>query len=77
MKLGTPPSSSVRLVDQMRKRIRYLHYSPEIDTGYQFETRALRRRSATGAQTHLTGTPHYCYQFDCYLPILNERKFHF
>jgi hypothetical protein len=36
MKLGTPPLKSTRLMDQMRERIRYLHYSLKTEQGIRF-----------------------------------------
>ena len=36
MKPGTPPLKSIRLMDQMRERIRYLHYSLSTEKTYQY-----------------------------------------
>ena len=34
MKPGTPPLQSIRLLDQVRERIRYLHYSLRTEQPY-------------------------------------------
>ena len=34
MKPGNPPLQSIRLPDQMRERIRYMHYSLSTETVY-------------------------------------------
>lgn len=39
MKLGTPALRSPRLLDQVRERIRYLHYSLQIEKGYLYWAR--------------------------------------
>ena len=36
MKPGTPPLLSVRLLDQVRERIRYLHYSLSTEKTYLY-----------------------------------------
>jgi hypothetical protein len=36
MKPGTPPLKSTRLMDQMRERIRYLHYSLSTEKLYLY-----------------------------------------
>ena len=39
MKLGAPPLQSVRLLDQVRERVRYLHYSLKTEKAYLYWTR--------------------------------------
>ena len=36
MKHGTPPLQSVRLLDQVREHIRYLHYSLSTERSYLY-----------------------------------------
>ena len=47
MKPGTPPMQSTRLLDQVRERIRYLHYSLKTEKAYLYWTRFFIRWSAT------------------------------
>ena len=47
MKPGTPPLQSVRLLDQVCERIRYLHYSLKTEKAYLFWIRFFVRWSAT------------------------------
>ena len=55
MKPVTPPLQSVRLLDQVRERIRYLHYSLKTEKAYLYWIRFFVRRSATrpGGMRHL------------------------
>lgn len=39
MKPGNPPLQSIRLLDQVRERIRYLHYSLSIEKTYLYWVR--------------------------------------
>ncbi len=39
MKPGTPPQYSTRLLDQLRERIRYLHYSSNTEKVYLYWVR--------------------------------------
>ena len=39
MKPGNPPLQSVRLLDQMRERIRYMHYSLSTEKVYLYWVR--------------------------------------
>jgi hypothetical protein len=41
MKPGNPPLQSFRLLDQVRERIRYLHYSYSTEKTYVYWTRFL------------------------------------
>ena len=47
MKLGAPPLQSVRLLDQVRERVRYLHYSLKTEKAYLYWIRFFIRWSAT------------------------------
>ena len=47
MKPGMPPLQSVRLLDQVRERIRYLHYSLKTEKAYLYWIRFFIRWSAT------------------------------
>ena len=50
MKPGDPPLQSVRLLDQMRERIRYMHYSLSTEKVYLYWVRFFIRWSARGGQ---------------------------
>ena len=41
MKPGTPPLQSTRLLDQLRERIRYMHYSLSTEKVYLYWARFL------------------------------------
>ena len=43
MKPGAPPLQSTRLLDQVRERIRYLHYSPKTEKAYLYCIRFFTR----------------------------------
>ena len=47
MKPGTPPLQSIRLLDQVRERIRYLHYSLKMEKAYLHWVRFFIRWNAT------------------------------
>ena len=47
MKPGTPPLQSTRLLDQVRERIRYLHYSLKTEKAYLYWIRFFIRWNAT------------------------------
>ncbi len=47
MKPGTPPLQSSRLLDQVRERVRYLHYSLKTEKAYLYWIRFFIRWSAT------------------------------
>ena len=47
MKPGAPPLQSARLLDQVRERIRYLHYSLKTEKAYLYWVRFFVRWSAT------------------------------
>ena len=50
MKPGTAPSHSVRLMDQVRERVRYLHYSLSTEKTYLYWIRFFIRWQAKGGQ---------------------------
>lgn len=47
MKPGAPPLQSARLLDQVRERIRYMHYSLKTEKAYHYWVRFFVRWSAT------------------------------
>ena len=47
MKPGAPPLQSARLLDQVRERIPYLHYSLKMEKAYLYWVRFFVRWSAT------------------------------
>ena len=47
MKPGTPPLKSARLLDQVKERVRYLHYSLKTEKAYLYWIRFFIRWSAT------------------------------
>lgn len=56
MKFGVPPMQSTRLLDQVRERVRYLHYSLKTEKAYLYWIRFLyagipRNPSACGIHT--------------------------
>ena len=53
MKPGTPPLQSTRLLDQVRERIRYLHYSFKTEKAHLYGTRFFIRWSATHPADHV------------------------
>jgi integron integrase len=50
MKPGTPPLQSTRVLDQLRERIRYMHYSLNTEQVYVYWVRFFIRWSAHGGQ---------------------------
>lgn len=50
MKPGTPALQSTRLLDQLRERIRYMHYSLSTEKVYVYWVRFFVRWSARGGQ---------------------------
>jgi integron integrase len=50
MKPGTPPLQSIRVLDQLRERIRYMHYSLSTEQVYVYWVRFFIRWSARGGQ---------------------------
>ena len=50
MKPGTPPLQSIRLLDQLRERIRYMHYSLATEKVYLYWVRFFIRWSARNGQ---------------------------
>ena len=47
MKPGAPPLQSARLLDQVRERVRYMHYSLKTEKAYLYWARFFVRWSAT------------------------------
>ena len=53
MKLRNPPLQSLRLLDQVRERIRYLHYSLSTEKTYLYWVRFyVRWHGRNGTMTH-------------------------
>jgi len=52
MKPGTPVLQSTRLLDQVRERIRYMHYSLKTEKAYLYWARFFIRWSATQPGWH-------------------------
>jgi hypothetical protein len=50
MKPGNPPLQSIRLLDQLRERIRYMHYSLATEKVYLYWVRFFIRWSARNGQ---------------------------
>ena len=50
MKPGTPPLQSTRLLDQLRERIRYIHYSLSTEKVYLYWVRFFIRWHGRGGQ---------------------------
>jgi site-specific recombinase XerD len=50
MKPGTPPLQSIRVLDQLRERIRYMHYSLSTEQVYVYWVRFFIRWSGHGGQ---------------------------
>ena len=50
MKPGTPPLQSIRLLDQLRERIQYMHYSLATEKVYLYWVRLFIRWSARNGQ---------------------------
>nr|WP_315205811.1 integron integrase [uncultured Albidiferax sp.] len=75
MKPGTPPLQSTRLLDQVRERIRYLHYSLKTGKAYLYWVRFFIRWSATqpGGMRHPRDMG--AAEVEAFLSMLaNERK---
>ena len=74
MKPGTPPLQSVRLLDQVRERIRYMHYSLSSEKVYLYWVRFFIRwhgRNGTMKHPRDMGAP----QVEAFLIMLaTERK---
>ena len=74
MKSGTPPLQSVRLLDQVRERIRYMHYSLSSEKVYLYWVRFFIRwhdRNGTMKHPRDMGAP----QVEAFLTMLaTERK---
>lgn len=52
MKLGTPSFTSTRLLDQLRERIRYLHYSLQTERAYLYWVRFSIWQDRDGVMWH-------------------------
>ena len=50
MKPGNPPLQSIRVLDQLRERIRYMHYSLSTEQVYVYWVRFFIRWSARSGQ---------------------------
>ena len=50
MKPGNPPLQSIRLLDQLRERIRYMHYSLSTEQVYLYGVRFFIRWSGRDGQ---------------------------
>ena len=75
MKPGTPPLQSTRLLDQVRERIRYVHYSLKTEKAYLYWIRFFIRWSATqpGGMRHPRDMG--AAEVEAFLSMLaNERK---
>jgi len=75
MKPGAPPLQSVRLLDQVRERIRYIHYSLKTEKAYLYWARFFVRWSATqpGGMRHPRDMG--VYDIEAFLTMMaNERK---
>ena len=74
MKPGNPPLQSIRLLDQMRERIRYMHYSLSTETVYLYWVRFFIRWHGRGGQMkhpRTMGAP----EIEAFLSMLaTERK---
>ena len=74
MKSGNPPLQSTRLLDQMRERIRYMHYSLSTETVYLYWVRFFVRWHGRGGQMkhpRTLGAP----EIEAFLSMLaTERK---
>ncbi|MBK5206243.1 MAG: phage integrase N-terminal SAM-like domain-containing protein [Polaromonas sp.] len=74
MKPGNPPLQSTRLLDQMRERIRYMHYSLSTETAYLYWVRFFVRWHGRGGQMkrpRTLGAP----EIEAFLSMLaTERK---
>ena len=75
MKPGAPPLQSARLLDQVRERIRYLHYSLKTEKAYLYWVRFFVRWSATqpGGMRHPRDMG--VHDVEAFLSMMaNERK---
>ena len=75
MKPGTPPLQSARLLDQVRERIRYLHYSLKTEKAYLYWIRFFIRWSATQAGGMRHPRDMAAHDIAAFLPMMaNDRK---
>ena len=75
MKSGAPPLQSARLLEQVRVRIRYLHYSLKTEKAYLYWVRFFVRWSATqpGGMRHPRDMS--AYDVEAFLSMMaNERR---
>ena len=75
MKPGAPPLQSARLLDQVRERIRYMHYSLKTEKAYLYWVRFYVRWSATqpGGMRHPRDMG--VHDVEAFLSMMaNERK---
>lgn len=74
MKLGKPPFTATRVLDQLRYSIRYLHYSLQTEKSYLYWVRFFIRSHSHGGVMRL---PRYmgATEVDAFLNVLaNERQ---
>jgi len=69
MKPGTPPLQSARLLDQVRERIRYLHYSLKTEKAYLYWIRFFIRWMRC---KHGIRQPPICYLINSYSRISHK-----
>lgn len=75
MKPGTPPLQSARLLDQVRERIRYLHYSLKTEKAYLYWICFFIRWSATQAGGMRHPRDMAAHDVEAFLSMMaNERK---
>ena len=75
MKPGAPPLQSARLLDQVRERVRYMHYSLKTEKAYLYWVRFFVRWSATqpGGMRHPRAMG--AHDVEAFLSMMaNERK---
>ena len=65
MKPGTPPLQSTRLLDQLRERIRYMHYSLSTEKVYLYWVRFFIRWHGRGGQMKGYGVKSCIATFSC------------
>ena len=75
MKPGTPPLQSTRLLDQVRERIRYIHYSLKTEKAYLYWTRFFIRWSAKQPGVMRHPRDRGASEVEAFLSMMaNERK---
>ena len=75
MKPGAPPLQATRLLDQVRERVRYLHYSLKTEKAYLYWIRFFIRWSATQAGGMRHPREMGAHDVEAFLSMMaNERK---